>query len=112
MVQVCKGLCERQKSFSFTNNLRYKIGQKWCSLCALFLFTEEMHVHVVKQDLELKIRVKNMNCPECNHEKGKWECLCCCSISKISCVYCILPVLGYRQIKKILRKRENTDKKN
>jgi len=52
-----------------------------------------------------------MNCPECNHEKGKCECLCCCSISKIGCVYCILPVLGYRQIKKILRKRKKTDKK-
>jgi len=77
-----------------------------------FYLLKKIHVHVVKQDLELKLGIKNMNCPECNHEKGKCECLCCCSISKIGCVYCILPVLGYRQIKKILRKRENTDKRN
>ncbi len=52
-----------------------------------------------------------MNCPECNHEKDQCECLCCCSISKIGCVYCTLPVLGYRQIKRILRNRKNIDKK-
>ena len=50
MVQMCRGLCERLKSTSFTNNLRYKIGQKWCSLCALFFFTEEIHVPAVKPD--------------------------------------------------------------
>jgi len=52
-----------------------------------------------------------MTCQECNHEKGKCECLCCCSISQIGCVYCILPVLGYRQIKKILRKTKNKGNK-
>ena len=46
-----------------------------------------------------------MKCQECNHDKGKCECLCCCSISKIGCVYCILPVIGHRQIKKRLRER-------
>ena len=51
-----------------------------------------------------------MNCPECNHEKGKCECLCCCSISQIGCVYCILPVLGIRQIKKFIRKRKTNEK--
>jgi len=43
-----------------------------------------------------------MNCQECNHEKGKCQCLCCCSISQIGCIYCILPVLGFRKIKKII----------
>lgn len=35
-----------------------------------------------------------MNCQECNHEKGKCKCLCCCSISQIGCMYCIPPVLA------------------
>ena len=74
-----------------------------------FSLLKKIHVHAVKQDLELKLEGKNMNCPECNHEKGKCECLCCCSISKIGCVYCILPVLGYRQIKKILRNRKKSE---
>jgi len=41
MAQMCRGLCERLRPTSPTNNLRYKVGQKWCSLCALFFFTEE-----------------------------------------------------------------------
>ena len=54
-----------------------------------------------------------MNCQECNHEKGKCDCYCCCPISEIGCPYCIIPVLGYRQVKKILRtiKNNNSDKK-
>lgn len=36
------GLCNKFKSTSFTNNLRYKIGQKWCSLCSLFFLTQEI----------------------------------------------------------------------
>ena len=74
-----------------------------------FSLLKKIHVHVVKQDFELNLGVKNMNCQECNHEKDKCECLCCCSISNIGCVYCILPVLGYRQIKKILKKRKKTE---
>ncbi len=45
-----------------------------------------------------------MICEECKHEKGKCECFCCCSISKIGCPYCIPPVLVYRNLKKIVRK--------
>ena len=48
-----------------------------------------------------------MKCQECKHEKGKCECFCCCSISQIGCPYCVLPVLGYRQIKKLIRKLKN-----
>jgi len=45
-----------------------------------------------------------MKCVDCNHEKEECTCLCCCSISQIGCPLCILPVLGYRQVKKIIRK--------
>ena len=72
-----------------------------------FYLLKRIHAHAVKQDLEQKQGVKNMNCQECNHEKGKCDCICCCSISKIGCVFCILPVLGYRQVKKILRKKKS-----
>lgn len=44
-----------------------------------------------------------MICQECNHEKGKCRCLCCCSMSEIGCPWCVLPVLGYRQFKKMIR---------
>jgi len=44
-----------------------------------------------------------MDCQELNHEKGK--CQCCCSITQIGCIYCVLPVLGHKQIKKIIRER-------
>ena len=47
-----------------------------------------------------------MNCLECDHKKSKCECLCCDSISKIDCVYCILSVLGHKEIKKILGSRK------
>jgi len=63
MVQVCKGLCERQKSLSFTNNLRYKIGQKWGSLDALFLFTEENTCPCCKTRLRTKARNKKYELP-------------------------------------------------
>ena len=63
MAQVCKGLCERQKSISFTNNLRYKIGQKWCSLCALFLFTEENTGPCCKTILRTKSGSKKYELP-------------------------------------------------
>jgi len=41
MGQMCKGLCERLKSISVKNNLRYSTGQKRCSLCAHYFYTED-----------------------------------------------------------------------
>jgi len=45
-----------------------------------------------------------MVCDNCKHENGTCDCLCCCSISKIGCPTCIIPVLAYRGIKKLFRK--------
>ena len=73
-----------------------------------FFSRKTTHVHVARQDFDQSQGIKNMKCQECNHEKGKCQCLCCCSISQIGCVYCIIPVLGHRQIKKILRKWKNS----
>lgn len=60
---MCRGLCERLKAASFTNNLRYKIGQKWCSLCALFFFTEENICPCCKTRLRSKPRSKKHELP-------------------------------------------------
>jgi hypothetical protein len=69
-----------------------------------FSTRRNLHVFAAKQDFVQNQRVKNMTCEECNHTKGECECLCCCSISKIGCSTCIIPVLVYRGIKKIIRK--------
>jgi hypothetical protein len=58
MAQTSKGLSERQKLVSFTNNLRYKIGQKWCSLWGLFLLIEENTCPCCKTRLRTKARSK------------------------------------------------------
>ena len=48
-----------------------------------------------------------MSCQECKHDKGQCNCLCCCSLSQVGCPMCIPAVLGYRQVKKIIRKMKN-----
>ena len=59
MAQTCKGLCSRLKPKSIVGNLRYKIGQKWCSLCALFFLTDEVMCPCCKTRLRSKPRSKN-----------------------------------------------------
>ncbi|RNJ78991.1 MAG: hypothetical protein D9C04_06195 [Nitrosopumilus sp. B06] len=63
MAQVCRGLCERLKPASFAGNLRYTIGQKWCSLCALFFFTKEIACPCCKTRLRSKPRSKRRELP-------------------------------------------------
>ncbi len=60
MTQTCKGVCERLKPKSLTNNLRYKFGQKWCSLCALFFFSKEIMCPCCKTRLRSKPRSKKI----------------------------------------------------
>ena len=68
-----------------------------------FYLQKILFASAVKQGSDQNQRIRGMNCQECNHEKGKCDCYCC-SISQIGCPYCIPLVLGYRQIKKIVRK--------
>ena len=84
----------------------------WCSLCALFLQTKENTCPCCKTRLITKARSKLDELPRMIiMEKANVNVYARCSISKIGPVYCILPVLGYRQIKRILRNRKKTDKK-
>ena len=69
-----------------------------------FFILKKLHVHVVRQDFVLNLETKDMTCKDCNHSKGDCDCLCCCSISKIGCPTCVVPVLAYRGIKKLIRK--------
>ena len=97
MAQTCKGICIRLKSIRSTNSVRfrYKLGQKYCSHCALFFNTEEISCPCCNTRLVQNPRVKDMTCKECNHNNGECECLCCCSIARIGCPTCVVPVLAY-----------------
>ena len=63
MAQTCRGLCSRFSPGSLAGNLRYKIGQKWCSLCALFFMTEEIMCPCCKTRLRSKSRGGNRHSP-------------------------------------------------
>jgi hypothetical protein len=60
MAQICKGICTRQKisMYSDTVRFRYRLGQKYCSNCALFVFTEEFTCNCCKTKLRSKARSK------------------------------------------------------
>lgn len=59
MAQTCIGLCDRLKSTSIRNGLRYLTGQKRCSLCASFFYTEENRCPCCKTRLRTKARSRN-----------------------------------------------------
>ena len=59
MAQTCMGLCDRLKSISMKNGLRYSTGQKRCSLCASFFCTEENNCPCCKTRLRSKARNRN-----------------------------------------------------
>ena len=60
MAQICKGLCTKLKSsnYSDTVRFRYRLGQKYCSNCALFFFTEDITCVCCKTKLRSKARSK------------------------------------------------------
>ena len=58
MGQTCHGLCERLKSISIRNSLRYTMGQKRCSLCAHFFITDEIRCPCCSALLRTKPRNK------------------------------------------------------
>ena len=59
MAQTCIGLCERLKTIPTKNNLRYKTGQKRCSLCAHYFYTEDPRCPCCKTRLRVKPRNRN-----------------------------------------------------
>ena len=63
MTQVCSGLCIRFKSAPLKNSLRYKVGQKRCSLCALFFITQKNTCSCCKTRLRSRPRSKKDDLP-------------------------------------------------
>ena len=63
MGQTCTGICERLKSESISNNLRYGSGHKWCSLCELFIETKDYVCKCCKTRLRSKPRSKKQELP-------------------------------------------------
>ena len=59
MAQTCNGLCERLKTIPVKNGLRYKTGQKRCSLCAHYFYTEDARCPCCKTRLRSKARNHN-----------------------------------------------------
>ncbi|NJN45113.1 MAG: formate dehydrogenase accessory protein FdhE [Anaerolineae bacterium] len=59
MAQTCVGLCDRLKSISMRNGLRYLTGQKRCSLCAHYFHTEDTRCPCCKTRLRSKARSRN-----------------------------------------------------
>ena len=68
-MQVCSGLCDRYKKESLKEKLvklskslpgqfRYKNGQRWCTLCAQFITTQEILCPCCKTRLRSKPRTK------------------------------------------------------
>lgn len=55
---------------------------------------------------------RKIKCADCSHIKGECDCMCCCPISKMGCPSCIVVVLGYRQVKKLIRKVKEAKGKN
>lgn len=63
LAQTCRGLCTRFKPTinSDSIRLRYKLGQKYCSQCALFFHTEEFTCPCCKTKLRSKSKSKKHN---------------------------------------------------
>jgi len=81
MAQICTGLCERLKSISVRNSLRYSTGQKRCSLCAHYFYTKNPRCPCCTTRLRVRPRSKktrNENCKNMsqvpdNYKKGSWQ---------------------------------------
>lgn len=58
---MCNGICERLKTDSTQNGLRYKTGQKRCSLCAHFFHTENISCPCCKTRLRSKPKNRSRN---------------------------------------------------
>ena len=58
LAQVCKGICEKLKSSTYSDSVRnrYKLGQKYCSECSLFFFTDKFTCSCCKTKLRSKPR--------------------------------------------------------
>ena len=77
MAQTCIGLCERLKTVSVKNGLRYSSGQKRCSLCAHYFYIDGCRCPCCKTRLRSKPRSRHKNK---NFENGWFHASCTASL--------------------------------
>lgn len=58
MAQVCNDLCERYKARRVTTHFKYGEGQKWCSVCSVFLVAATIRCPCCNIKLRTKSRTK------------------------------------------------------
>ena len=55
----CSSICQRHKINTKTpNHLRYKLGQKWCGNCSLFMYCDEIKCPCCKATLRTKAKAR------------------------------------------------------
>jgi hypothetical protein len=60
MGRTCRGICEMHKAEPVPNRIRYKLGQKRCTFCGLFLTTEAIRCICCQAVLRTKARGKKL----------------------------------------------------
>lgn len=58
MGRTCRGICVMHKAEPVPNRVRYKLGQKRCTFCGLFLTTEKIRCVCCQAVLRTKARGK------------------------------------------------------
>jgi len=58
MGRTCRGICIMHKADPVPNKVRYKLGQKRCTFCGLFLTTEQTRCLCCQAVLRTKARSK------------------------------------------------------
>jgi hypothetical protein len=59
MGRTCRGICLMYKADPVPNKVRYKMGQKRCTFCGLFLTTEKTRCLCCQAVLRTKARGKS-----------------------------------------------------
>ena len=59
MGRTCRGICLMYKADPVPNKVRYKMGQKRCTFCGLFLTTEKTKCLCCQSVLRTKARGKS-----------------------------------------------------
>jgi len=61
MARTCRGICIQHESPKTANKLRYDLGHKRCTYCALYINTLEVRCPCCKATLRTKPRNKKKN---------------------------------------------------
>ncbi|HEX9844913.1 MAG TPA: hypothetical protein VGA92_00440 [Candidatus Nitrosotenuis sp.] len=57
-MQSCNDICQRYRARQVTTHSKYGEGQKWCSVCSIFLVSDTIRCPCCNIKLRTKARVK------------------------------------------------------